>query len=265
VDALDELSGLGFEANTRRVLFDSLVNMDARSPKLSKLAEIDINMILREEHVRKLVARGYALKKLQMIVTQSVTLGNLHALLQNISKTLHTLNLRYLRRSTCSQSFPSSSNLTYLTDLTLTGYRGSLGFVQHFTRLERLIIIKIPSLSTSFPRNDLLDFENPLLHLKTLEIYEEETTSAPDVRPNFIKTFPTIFPNLLHLRLDYIGDNSLRAIYEAVPQLKELIAKNGKFTGNNEYIFSHIYKQRSNHLIPSPVSTTFSPTLPSYI
>lgn len=230
VDALDELSGLGFEANTRRVLFDNLVSTDARSPRLYKLAEIDINMILRDEHVRKLIFRGYPLQKLEMIVTQSVTLSNLHTLLRSIAQTLRNLSLRYLRRSTCSSTFPSAGRLNNLTHLSVTGYRGSFGFIRHFHNLERLVIVKVPKLCSAFPPQDL-NFGNQLMKLHTLEIYEEESNSPLETRPAFIKTFPSLFPNLRRLRMDHMCDTSLKAVYKSIPHLKELVAKNGQFTG----------------------------------
>ncbi len=229
VDALDELNGMGFESNIRRVLFDTLMSGETRIPKLRKLSELDISMTLREEHIRKLILKCYPLKALDMIVTQNVALLTLHNFLSSLSRTLKHLKLRFLRRSSCTQDFPSGPQLKELEALTITGYKGTLDFVRHLSKLEKLIVIKIPTILALFANNHF-DFEEPLQHVKTFEVFEEEVRGPVNFRVQFIPRIAHNFPNLQHLRLDNICDGTLRAIYTALPNIEVFIAKNGSFT-----------------------------------
>ncbi|CAL8093048.1 unnamed protein product [Orchesella dallaii] len=219
-DTADDLVHMPYAADI--AIAEAII--ETKGLTLPKLACLDCNMRLRTPGLNQLALKGYPLRQLDLTVMSDVTSCTLQRLLSSVSNTLQVLKLKFQPGCPAAEDFVTPE-LKSLSLLTLNGFKSSLKFLEHFSNLKVLKLIRINLQRTL--AMEAVQCRKPS-QLESFQVFEE--FSMGGLAGDTIRLLALLFPRVRKLKLENLNDDSIVQVFAEFPQLEEMNAMSGFYT-----------------------------------
>ncbi|CAL8089687.1 unnamed protein product [Orchesella dallaii] len=219
----------------QKTMFDCLMNK-TKDGFMTKLKVFRCpSLTCGTKELKDILTKGFPLKEIEVQISQEVSAHYLEHFLESQGKTLELLKLNFCPGTPLNIMVASPyTNLVHLTEITLTEYRRSIGFVGYLPCVRKLTLIRtnikraLLSIGWSFDSQDQTELSKSL---ESLYIYNDYLSREQgNCTREIVLKLAHCFPNLRIIRLEGLDDSSVRHLLKGFNNLQELYAPMGTYS-----------------------------------